>query len=192
MWCADDVAGVPLTQPLSAGTSPSRSALTPRVDYHQHLVSAAFAPIAKRPPRDGRALLAELDSAGIEKAVVLSVGYSCGDERKNLPDPDRLTREENDWTSTQVVGSGGRLIGFCSANPLQNYGAEDARLFLDRLVAVAPSIDIVVAHLGGAGPGISAQPGGSITTGWEIFRARIPLTAEEMATIVGNVTRFAR
>jgi predicted TIM-barrel fold metal-dependent hydrolase len=136
----------------------------------------------------------------------------------------------------------------------KNYGAEDARLFLDRLVAVAPSIEIVVAHLAGSGPGYTAQqdslmevfgaaaergdarmrgvyfdvatnvteettsaeaalvakrirqvgarrvlygsdltpPGGSIRAGWEIFRRRVPLTAEEMRTIAGNVTRFAR
>jgi predicted TIM-barrel fold metal-dependent hydrolase len=296
--------------------APSKS-LAPRVDYHQHLVSPAFAPIVKLPQRDGRALLAELDAAGIEKAVVLSVGYSFADERKKLPDPDRLTREENDWTSAQVAASGGRLIGFCSANPLRavalaelerclrlpgmrgiklhfgnggvtlrdsahaarlaelftlaerlrapvlvhmrargglNYGAEDARLFLDRLVAVAPSIEIVVAHLAGSGPGYTAQqdslmavfgaaaergdprmrnvyfdvatnvtaettpeegalvakrirqvgarhvlygsdlspPGGSIRSGWEIFRDRTPLTTEEKRTIAGNVTRFAR
>ena len=196
------------------------AAIVPRVDYHQHLVSANFAPIVKRAPRDGKSLLAELDSAGIEKAVVLSVAYSYGDERKHLPDPDGLARTENDWTSQQVAASGGRLIGFCSANPLRdaalseierclglpamrgiklhfgnagvtlrdashaarvaqifalaeqrrvpvlvhmrarggaNYGAEDARLFLDKLVAVAPSIDVVVAHLGASGPGYSAQ-----------------------------------
>lgn len=290
---------------------------TPRVDYHQHLVSARFAPIVKLPARNVGALLAGLDSAGMEKAVVLSVAYSFGDERKKLPDPDGLTREENDWTSAQVASAGGRLIGFCSANPLrpaalaelercldlpgmrgiklhfgnagvtlrdsahaarlvqvftlaerrraavlvhmrarggQNFGAEDARLFLDRLVTVAPSIEVVVAHLGGAGPGYPAQAdsvmavfgaagdrddprmrnvyfdvatavtaeaspetaalvarrirqvgpqrvlygsdlsplGGSVRSGWEIFRDRVPLTAEEMRTIAGNVTRFAR
>jgi predicted TIM-barrel fold metal-dependent hydrolase len=298
----------------SARTAPPTTSVVPRVDYHQHLVSPAFAPIAKLPERDGRALLAELDSAGIEKAVVLSVGYSFGDERKKLPDPDRLTREENDWTSGQVSASGGRLIGFCSANPLRdaalaeldrcldlpgmrgiklhfgnagisvrdsahaarlvqvftlaerrrapvlahmrargglNYGGEDARLFLGRLVAVAPSIEIVVAHLGYSGPGYpdadsvmavfgdAAQrgdarmrnvyfdvatdvteettpanaalvarrirqigpshvlygsdlspPGGSIRSGWTIFRDRLPLTAGELRTIAGNVTRF--
>jgi Predicted metal-dependent hydrolase of the TIM-barrel fold len=115
-----------------------------------------------------------------------------------------------------VVSAGGRLIGFCSADPLRDaalgelerclrlpgmvgiklhfgnsgvslrnaahvarmtevfalaerrhapvlvhmrartgteYGAEDARLFLDKLVPAAPSIEIVVAHMGGAGPG---------------------------------------
>jgi predicted TIM-barrel fold metal-dependent hydrolase len=192
----------------------------PRVDYHQHLVSPPFVPIVKLPARDGRALLAELDAAGIDKAVVLSMGYSFSDERKKLEDPDRLTRVENDWTSGQVAASGGRLIGFCSANPLRptaleelqrclalpgmkgvklhfgnsgitmrdsshatrmvqlfalmerlrapvlvhmrargglNYGAEDARLFLDKLVAAAPSIEIVVAHAGGSGPGYPAQ-----------------------------------
>ena len=296
--------------------APSRS-LAPRVDYHQHLVSPAFAPIVKLPQRAGRALLAELDAAGIEKAVELSVGYSFADERKKLPDPDRLTREENDWTSAQVAASGGRLIGFCSANPMRavaltelerclglpgmrgiklhfgnsgvslrdsaqaarivevftlaerlrvpvlvhmrargglNFGAEDARLFLDRLVTAAPSIEIVVAHLAGAGPGYTVQqdslmavfgaaaerddprmrnvyfdvatnvtaettpeeaalvakrirqvgprrvlygsdlspPRGSVRSGWETFRDRVPLTAEEKRTIAGNVTRFAR
>ena len=204
----------------TGGTPVSRAAIVPRVDYHQHLVSADFAPIAKLPMRDGKALLAELDAAGIEKAVVLSVGYTYGDERKHLPDPDRVTRRENDWTSAQVSASGGRLIGFCGVNPLrdaalaelerclalpgmrgiklhlgnsgislrdssqaarvadvfrlaerrgvpvlvhmrarggQNFGAEDARLFLDKLVAVAPSIEVVVAHLGASSPGYAAQ-----------------------------------
>ena len=132
-----------------------------------------------------------------------------------------------------------------------NYGGEDARLFLDRLVAVAPSIEIVVAHLGYSGPGYpdadsvmavfgdAAQrgdarmrnvyfdvatdvteettpanaalvarrirqvgpshvlygsdlspPGGSIRSGWTIFRDRVPLTAGELRTIAGNLTRF--
>jgi predicted TIM-barrel fold metal-dependent hydrolase len=38
-----------------------------------------------------------------------------------------------------------------------NYGAEDARIFLDKIVAAAPSIEIVVAHFGGSGPGYNAQ-----------------------------------
>lgn len=192
----------------------------PFIDYHQHLVSPAFAPIAKLPERNGAALVRELDQAGIERAVVLSVGYSYGDERKGLTDPDRLTREENDWTSAEVVRNAPRLIGFCSANPLRdaalaelerclklpgmrgikqhfgnagvtlrnpahlarmqqvfalaqrlrvpvlvhmrarggsNYGAEDATLFLDKVVPASPDIDIIVAHLGTSGPGYDAQ-----------------------------------
>ena len=289
----------------------------PLVDYHQHLVSPAFAPIAKLPERDGAALVRDLDAAGIDRAVVLSVGYSFADERKKLTDPDRLTREQNDWTSAEVTKHAPRLIGFCSANPLRDaalqelerclalpnmrgiklhlgnsgvslrnadhlariqqlfalaqrldaavlvhmrarggtdYGAEDAQLFLDKVVPAASGIEIVVAHFGGAGPGYPEQsdevmavfaaaaerkdarmrnlffdvativteestpadaalvaqrirqlgptrvlygsdlnpPGGSVQKGWEIFRAKVPLTDAEMQQIMNNKTRFAR
>jgi len=40
-------------------------AVAPAVDDHQHLVSRAFALIAKSPERDGAALLRELDAAGV-------------------------------------------------------------------------------------------------------------------------------
>lgn len=298
-------------------TAPVVPRAAPVVDYHQHLVSPAFAPIAKLPERNGDALVRELDAAGVERAVVLSVGYSFSDERKALVDPDRLTREENDWTSAQVVRNAPRLIGFCSANPLReaaleelgrclglpgmtgiklhmgnggvtlrepahlarirqlfalaqrhdapvlihmrarggaNFGAEDARLFLTQVLPVAPGIEVVVAHLGASGPGYPQQndevlavfaeaaerrdplmrnvyfdvatnvtaettaegaalvaqrirqlgpdrilygsdlspPGGSIGSGWEIFRSKIALTPAEMQRIASNRTRFVR
>lgn len=202
-------------------TLPSGSGRAPEVDYHQHLVSPAFASVLNvTTQRDGAALVRELDAAGIRRAVVLSVGYSFADERKKLSDPDARTRAENDWTSAQVAASHGRLIGFCSANPLRgdalrelerclalpgmigikqhwgnagvslrdpehlrntqrlfafaertrtpllihmrarggaDYGAEDARLFLEQLVPSAPHIEIVVAHLGASGPGYTPQ-----------------------------------
>lgn len=305
--------------PLLAGctTVPAATRSAPIVDYHQHLVSSAFAPVAKLPERDGAALVRELDAAGIDRAVVLSVGYSFGDERKKLPEPDELTRRENDWTSAQVVANGPRLIGFCSANPLReaalrelgrclglpgmagikvhmgnagitlrnaahlarmqelfalaqrrgapilvhmrarggtDYGAEDAQLFLDGLIPHAPRIEIVIAHLGASSPGYPAQndevmavfadaaqrrdprmrnlyfdvaanvteevtpadsalivrrmrqiglgrflygsdlsvPGGSVRAGWEIFRAKVPLTPRELQMIVSNRTAFTR
>ena len=208
--------------PLLAGCMTSRPATldAPIVDYHQHLVSPAFAPVAKQPQRDGAALVREMDVAGVQRAVVLSVGYSFGDERKKRPNPDLLTRQENDWTSRQVMADAPRLIGFCSANPLRqaalaeldrclalpgmvgikvhmgnagislrdpahlatmqrlfalaqrrgapvlvhmrarggtNFGAEDARLFLEKVVPLAPSIEIVVAHLGASSPGYPDQ-----------------------------------
>jgi predicted TIM-barrel fold metal-dependent hydrolase len=301
----------------ASAASSSKLRTAPLVDYHQHLVSPAFAPIAKLPERDGAALVRELDAAGVDRAVVLSVGYSFADERKGLDDPDQRTREENDWLSAQVVRNAPRLIGFCSANPLReaalaelerglslpgivgikqhfgnggvslrnadhlarlqqvfalaerrkapvlvhlrarggaNYGAEDARLFLEKVMPTAPSVDIVVAHLGGSGPGYGAQtdelmaifseaadrrdprvknlyvdvatnvtaqtsseegaliarrlrqlgmgrvlygsdlnpPGGGIRQGWEIFRARVPLTAEEFQIIMTNRPGFVR
>src|SRR3954467_5208306 len=88
---------------LAAGATAPRTA--PLVDYHQHLVSRA---LRLRPPsgclyissRNKRqptvapiVKLPERNAAGIERAIVLSVGYSFADERKGLIDPDRLTRE---------------------------------------------------------------------------------------------------
>ncbi|HJQ38572.1 MAG TPA: amidohydrolase family protein [Thermoanaerobaculia bacterium] len=228
--------------PLLAACATHRAA--PLVDYHQHLVSPAFAPIAKAPSRDGAALVRELDAAGIERAVVLSVGYSFADERKGLTDPDRLTREENDWTSAQVTSHAKRLIGFCSANPLRpaalqelerclalrgmrgiklhlgnggvslrnpehlarmkevftlaqrlrapvlvhmrarggaNYGAEDARIFLESIVPVARDIEIVVAHFGGSGPGYPPQADEVMAV---FAEARVPNLYFDVATIV--------
>ena len=299
----------------ATGLSDPRTA--PIGDYHQHLVSPAFSPVAKVPQRDGAALVREMDAAGVDRAVVLSVAYSFGDERKGLSDPDRLTREENDWTSAQVVRNAPRLIGFCSANPLReaalkelerclrlpgmagikqhfgnagvslrnpahlarmqqvfalaqrlkvpllvhmrarggtNYGSEDARLFLEKLLPSARGVYVIVAHLGGSGPGYGEQtdevmqvfsaaaarkdprmhhvyfdvatdvtdqisdgeaslvaqrlrtigldhvlygsdlnpPGGSILSGWQIFRERVPLTEAEFQTVMTNRLSFLR
>ena len=229
--------------------APARDA--PVLDYHQHLVSPAFAPIVKLPERDGAALVRELDAAGIERAVVLSVGYSFADERKALADPDRLTREQNDWTSTEVVKNAPRLIGFCSANPLRpvaleelerclalpgmvgvklhfgnagvtlrdpahlariqqvfalaerkrapvlvhmrarggsNYGAEDAHIFLDKVVPTAPDIEIVVAHFGASGPGYSAQHDEVMAVFGAAAERRDPRMASLYFDVASNVT----
>lgn len=198
----------------SCASVPRSSRTAPLVDYHEHLVSAAFAPIVQLPPRDGAELVRSLDAAGIDRAVVLSVAYTFADDRKHFANPDELSRQENDWTSAQVVQNAPRLIGFCSANPLrdaavpelercltlpgmkgiklhlgnsgvslrnqdhvarlqrvfalaerrrvpvlvhmrarggQNYGAEDARIFLDKVVPQALDVDVIVAHFGGGG-----------------------------------------
>ncbi len=224
---------------------------TPLVDYHQHLVSPSFGPIAKVLQRDGAALVRELDAAGIERAVVLSVGYSFADERKGLSDPDRLTREQNDWTSAEVTRNAPRLIGFCSANPLRenaleeleralglpgmvgiklhlgnsgislrdpahlarvgqvfalaqrlrapvlvhmrarggrNFGAEDARIFLDKVVPLAPDIEVVVAHLGASGPGYPPQNDEVMATFATAVEQKDPRMANLYFDVATNVT----
>lgn len=232
-----------------ATPGPHRSA--PLVDHHQHLVSPAFAPIVNMPLRDGAALVKELDTAGIDRAVVLSVGYTFGDERKKLTDPDRLTREENDWTSAEVTRNSPRLIGFCSANPLRpvaleeldrclglpgmtgikvhlgnagmslrdpghrvrirqlfalaerrrapvlvhmrarggtNYGAQDAQIFLDEVVPAAPTIEIVVAHLGASGPGYSSQHDEVMAIFAAAAKRRDPRMANIYFDVSSNIT----
>lgn len=192
------------------------TAISPAVAHHQHLFSPRTAQLIELPVYDGAALIADLDRAGIEKGVVLSMGYTYADERKKVPQPDQKVREENDWTAAEVGRSDGRLIGFCSVNPLRDaavaeverctrlphmrglklhfgnsgvnlrqqehvakvarvfaaanaarapivvhmrirtsstdaYGAEDAQLFIDKLLPVAPDVVVQVAHLAGAG-----------------------------------------
>ena len=236
---------------VACTTTPIPPRTAPLVDYHQHLVSPAFAPIAKLPERDGAALIAELDAAGIDRAVVLSVGYSFADERKKLIDPDRLTRDENDWTAAQVTRHAPRLIGFCSANPLRpvaleeierclrlpgmtgvklhlgnagislrdpahlarmqevfalaqrlrapllvhmrarggaNYGAEDARIFLEKVVPVAKDIEIVVAHLGTSGPGYAEQTGEVMRAFGDAAQRKDPRTRNLWFDVATTVT----
>jgi len=240
---------VPLLAACAGATYSAPTA--PLVDYHQHLVSPSFAPIARLPERDGAALVRELDLAGIERAVVLSVGYSFGDERKALNDPDQLTREENNWTSAEVARNASRLIGFCSANPLRsaaieelerclelpgmigikvhlgnagitlrdpghlariqqlaalaqrrgapvlihlrarggtNFGAEDARIFLDEVVTQAPGVEIVIAHLGASSPGYPQQNDEVMAVFAAAAERNDPRMAELYIDVSANIT----
>jgi predicted TIM-barrel fold metal-dependent hydrolase len=179
------------------------------------------------------------------------MGYSFGDERKKLNDPDRLTREENDWTSAEVVKNARRLIGFCSANPLRpvalqelerclglpgmtgvklhlgnagitlrdpahlgrmqqvfalaqrlrapvlahmrarggtNYGAEDAQIFLDKIVPVARDIEIIIAHFGASSPGYHAQNDEVMAVFAAAAERKDPRVANLYFDVAANVT----
>ena len=105
---------------MPAMSKPTDTVPPPLVAAHQHLISPEFARIIHEPPQDGEAFLKMLDQAGIRRGVVLSMAYSFADERKKIADPDRHVREENDWTSRQMVLSKGRLVGFCGVNPLRD------------------------------------------------------------------------
>lgn len=244
------LSALPLLLASACTTVAPTKEVTPLVDYHQHLVSPAFEPVVKRPQRDGAALVRELDAAGTGRALVHSVGYSFADERKGFADPDRLTQQENDWTSAQVVRNAPRLIGFCSANPLRDaalqelerclslpgmvgikqhfgnagvslrnpdhlermrglfalaerrrapvlvhmrargggdYGAPDAKLFLDHLVAAAPGVEIVVAHLGSSGPGYTSQHEEVLDVFGKAIQARDPRTRNLFIDLSGVV-----
>lgn len=131
----------------STATSPSAPP-APRVSYHQHLISPPTARLWGDPGTtlDAVGLIAQMDEAGIERAVVLSVGYSWGDERKTVDDPALRTREENDWTSTQVSRFPHRLVGFCSVNPLR----EEALREIERCLSM-PGMRGLKLHLGNSG-----------------------------------------
>jgi len=93
----------------------------PKIDYHQHLLSPELATLIDVPPIDADKLVALLDSAGIRRALVLSVAYSWSKPSRHVPNDSVHVREENDWVASQVARYPDRLRGFCSVNPARSY-----------------------------------------------------------------------
>ena len=190
------------------------------IDYHQHLYSPEAGARSSPGPKgiDASDLIAQLDAAGVQRAVVLSVAYSFSNPNKpSVPNEYAHVVAENNWTSAQVAKYPDRLIGFCSVNPLRAYaikeiarcakdlnlrtglklhfgnsdvnvdnpehlarvrrvfraanqhhmtitvhvhanidhhrpyGAKEARIFLEQLLAEAPDVTVQIAHLAGGG-----------------------------------------
>jgi predicted TIM-barrel fold metal-dependent hydrolase len=98
------------------------------IDYHQHLYSPGAGERTSIGPKgiDAAALVAQLDAAGIQRAVVLSVAYSFSNPNKPaVADEYVRAMAENDWTSAQVAKYPDRLLGFCSVNPLRPYALDE-------------------------------------------------------------------
>jgi predicted TIM-barrel fold metal-dependent hydrolase len=98
------------------------------IDYHQHLYSPKAGARSSPGPKgiDARFLVAQLDTAGIQRAVVLSVAYSFSNPNKPpVPNKYAQVMAENDWTSAQVAKYPDRLLGFCSVNPLRSNAVEE-------------------------------------------------------------------
>jgi len=102
----------------------------PLVDHHQHIASPTInqllgAPGAPGLPNSARALVAYLDSAGIRRALVLSVAYQYGNPSRHVEHEYEHVKAENDWTSQQVALFPDRLRAFCGVNPLKAYALDE-------------------------------------------------------------------
>ena len=102
----------------------------PTIDYHQHLFSPpAGALVTGNPNSPGigaQDVIALLDSAGIRRALVLSVAYTWGKaSRATVDDEYSHVKAENDWTAQQVAPYAERLRAFCSVNPLRPYAFDE-------------------------------------------------------------------
>jgi predicted TIM-barrel fold metal-dependent hydrolase len=107
---------------------PSLNSLAEIIDYHQHLYSPQAGARSSPGPKgiDADFLVAQLDAAGISRAVVLSVAYSFSNPNKvAVPDEYPHVIDENNWTSAQVAKYPHRLLGFCSVNPLRPYALKE-------------------------------------------------------------------
>lgn len=122
-----------LVLPVIAGCLPAAQSQVsgdvppPRVDHHQHLLSPALAKVWQQPePVLAERLIAQLDAAGIQRALVLSLAYAWGSP--GLPasnDEYANVRAENDWTAQQAALYPTRLVAACSVNPLRDYALRE-------------------------------------------------------------------
>lgn len=103
----------------------------PVADHHQHLFSPAMARLLDTgsgggPPVITAAdLVGLLDSAGIRRAVLLSVAYVYGSPARKIDDEYAKVRAENDWNGAQAALFPERLRAFCSVNPLKDYALDE-------------------------------------------------------------------
>jgi len=102
------------------------SSMAPVVDHHQHVFSPAIAALISTPERPfaelgARDVVAELDKAGIRRAVLLSVAYLYASPGRNVEDVLAKVRGENDWTAAQAALYPARLVAFCGFNPLSDH-----------------------------------------------------------------------
>jgi len=116
---------------LLAGALPAGAQTAPVADHHQHLFSPEIVRLVTDSLGKGpevisaRDLVQLLDSAGIQKAVVLSVAYLYGSPRRTVEDEYARVRAENDWTAAQAAEYPGRLVAFCGFNPLKEYALQE-------------------------------------------------------------------
>ncbi|HKP48383.1 MAG TPA: amidohydrolase family protein, partial [Gemmatimonadales bacterium] len=152
--------------------SPAVSAQqTPVADHHQHLFSPALVAMlgaggGDAPPvLTARDLIPLLDSAHIQRAVLLSVAYMYGSPRRTVEHEYAKVRAENDWTASQAAAYPHRLIAFCGFNPLKDYA-------LDELARCArtPGLDRgIKLHLGNSD--VQLENPGHIERLRQVFRA---------------------
>jgi predicted TIM-barrel fold metal-dependent hydrolase len=119
LWCA--IAVVISSPLLLQGQS------QPVVDHHQHFFGPAVTTLTPGvAPIMATELVVLLDSAGIRRAVVLSLAYQFGNpNRPPVENEYEQVKTENDFTSRQVARFPQRLLGFCSVNPLKDYALDE-------------------------------------------------------------------
>lgn len=72
-------------------------------------------------------LLTELDAGAITKAVIHSAAFVFGSVLGPAPNEYAEVQRENDWIDAQAGVSGGRLLAFCSFNPLKPYALNELK-----------------------------------------------------------------
>ena len=122
---------------LIACSEPDRPP-TPEADHHLHIRSEAAADALARiqrvlgdtsqttpPPVYADAIVAQLDSARIERGTLLSLAYFFGMPDVEFENEYAKVRAENDFVAEQAAQYPDRLVAFCSVNPKAEYALKE-------------------------------------------------------------------
>ncbi len=113
------------------------------IDVHTHVISQPLTDALTGggvPASTGEDLIARLDEANVEKAVVLSLGYW------DVPDDSNMA-PENDFAASIVAEYPDRLIGFCGINPRYDSALSE----VDRCLGLPGMVGIKLHPVGGSG-----------------------------------------
>lgn len=78
-------------------------------------------------PITADSVLRSVEAAGIQKAVLLSVGYLFAGGRTEAAGEHEKVKAENDWVGAQAATRADRVIAFCSVNPLRSYAIAEVQ-----------------------------------------------------------------
>jgi predicted TIM-barrel fold metal-dependent hydrolase len=108
-----------LTLVTACAHVPSR----PAGDFHQHLFGPGTQDLNPGLAHvTAKELVPLLDSAGIRRALLLSVAYMFSNpNRPPVANEYARVKAENDWTADQAALYPDRLRAFCAVNPLRDY-----------------------------------------------------------------------
>ncbi|HVF46596.1 MAG TPA: amidohydrolase family protein [Pyrinomonadaceae bacterium] len=103
----------------------ARNIPPPRADHHQHVFSPDVAKLQGVTTITARDVIADLDAAGIERAVLLSTAYAWGRPGREPQNEYEMVKATNDWVGEQAALYPKRLVGFCGFNPLKDYAVAE-------------------------------------------------------------------
>jgi predicted TIM-barrel fold metal-dependent hydrolase len=121
----DDTTGPPADHHVHIWSQDARDFL---VRSQEELGQEVIAEAQARPLTSAD-VIADLDSAGIRRAVLLSTAYFFGIPDLDVEHEYSKVRAENDYVARQVQAHPDRLVGFFSVNPTADYALEE----IDRL-----------------------------------------------------------
>lgn len=107
-------------------------------------------------------VIAGLDSAGIERGVLLSTAYFFGNPEIAPEDERAKVRAENDYVARQVAAHPDRLVAFFSVNPLADYALGEMERLADHEAFVGLKL-----HLGNSD--VDLRDGGDVERLREVF-----------------------